>query len=450
MSVARGNDRADARAPGRCRVRAGAALLLGAVSGPALSQQPPYRPPAPTDSARAAPPAAVPPGIGPRLAEAGERALRTYPAIAAAQTNIRAAGHDVRAARWLRFPSVSIQAVTRDDRVGAISPEVEIVQPIWTGGRIAGTIDRARALRAVAEARLDETALDILLRLSAAYYDIARTARLESLYEESLAEHRRLVESMERRVAQEVSPRTDLELARARAAQVEQELNLVTAQHDSAMQRFLELVGDPQFALGIVPLYVPAEHHPPAQNAVERALACHPAIRRLTAEVAVAEADRRVSRAAILPQLGMQYSYDRFRGSQMGLAVRAQTNGGLSPFAAADAATARRQASELQVAVAQRELREAVALDLVENGSARTRITSSAAAAQSTANVTDSFLRQFVAGRRTWLDVMNAVREAIAARAALTEVETSAMASSARIHLRTCEWRPASDAAGQP
>lgn len=438
---------------------AGAAALLIAGSVPAWSEQtdgeaapeqPVYGPPIPAELVGEPAASEVPPGIAPRLAQAAERAIASYPAIAAARTNIRAAGYDIRAAQWLRFPSVSVAVVTRDDRVGAISPDVQILQPLWAGGRISGAIDRATALRSVAEARLEETALDILLRLSTAYYEIARTARLQRIYGESLAEHQRLVESMERRVNQEVSPRTDLELARARAAQVRQELGFVVAQHDSAMQRLLELVGDPGFEVGPPPQYSPADHHPPAAGAVERALACHPTIRRFAAEVRVAEADRRLSRAAILPQVGVQYSYNRITGSEVGLAVRAQTSGGLSPLAAAEAATARRQASELQVQVAQREIREMVVLDLVENGSAQARMESSAAAAESSANVTDSFLRQFVAGRRTWLDVMNAVREAIAARAALTEVEISAMASSARIHLRTCAWRPAPDAAGRP
>jgi len=379
------------------------------------------------------------------LAEAAEQALDTYPVLAAARTQIRASQHDIRAARWLRYPSVAVGVTTRSDRVGAVRPEVQIVQPLWTGGRIKGSIDRATALRDVAAATLDETALDVLLRLSAAYYDIARTARLQALYTESLSEHRRLVESMQRRVDQGVSPQSDLELARARAAQVEQEFGSTAAQHDSAVQRFLELVGDPRFEIGEPPQYSPSAHHPQSADAVTRAVSCDPTVSRLNAQVAVADADRRLSKAAIFPQLGLQYSYDRFAGSQIGLALRTQSQGGLSPLALAEGAAARKQAAEFQVVAAQRDISEKVKLDLVENRSDRTRIESSAAAAESTANVMDSFFRQFVAGRRTWLDVMNAVREAIAARAALVEVETGAMASSARIRLRTCAWMPEID-----
>jgi adhesin transport system outer membrane protein len=145
-----------------------------------------------------------------------------------------------------------------------------------------------------------------------------------------------------------------------------------------------------------------------------------------------------------MPEFGVQYVRDRFQGDQIGLAVRAQTNGGLSALSLAEAAAARRDASQFDALTAQREVRESVELALIENSNAKARIESSARSADSSLNVTRSFLRQFVAGRRTWLDVMNSLREAVTARAALIEAETSAMSSSARIHLRACAWLPTS------
>ena len=379
--------------------------------------------------------------IAPKLVEAAELTLKDNPSLAAARSSIRASGHDIRAAKWLRFPTVSVSAMTRDDKVG-ISPNVQIFQPIWTGGRISGSIDRATALEEVAQAQYNETAFDLLLRLSDAFYDIGKYDRLIAVYTDSLAEHRRLVESMERRVAQEVSPRSDLYLAQSRLSQVEQELTTAAAQHDAAFRRVIEIVGNPNFIPGPSPDYSSALHHPATDGLVERALACDPRVQRFAAEAEVAEADRKLSKAATLPQVGVQYAYDRFEGSQVGLALKMDANGGLSAFAAADAAAARRQASEYRVAAARREVREKVGLDIVENRSSRMRVSSSAAAAQSTALVNESLLRQFVAGRRTWLDVMNSVRESVTAKAALVQIESSAMASAARLQLRSCEWQP--------
>ena len=382
----------------------------------------------------------APPGIPPRLAAAAREALETYPSLKAAGTQIRASEYEIAAAKWLRFPSVSAELVTRRN---TITPEVEVVQPVWTAGRIKAGIDRAKALRAVADAALSETMFDVLLRVSASYYEVVRAERLQQIYTDSLSEHRRLVASMERRVEQEVSPRTDLELASARAAQVEQQLSIVVAQRAAALERLRQLVGQPDFEIGPLPQYAPGEHHPPPDGALDLAQQCDPTIQRLQAEVAAAEAESRTARASLYPQLGIKYSYDRFSGSGLGVVAQAQTGGGLSPFAAAQAATARKQTIEFQVSVAEREAREKVSLDLVENQSAKARFASTSVAAASTLNVTNSFLRQFVAGRRTWLDLMNAVREAVEARVALVEVENSAMASAARLRLRTCQWLPA-------
>jgi adhesin transport system outer membrane protein len=41
-------------------------------------------------------------------------------------------------------------------------------------------------------------------------------------------------------------------------------------------------------------------------------------------------------------------------------------------------------------------------------------------------NVSASYMRQFIAGRRSWLDVMNALREAVNAQIGLTDSEITA------------------------
>lgn len=393
----------------------------------------PYGPPAPRLSAGSAPP-----GIDPQLARAGALAIERYPSMKAATALVRAAEQDIRAARWLRAPSASVSAATRGSRV---NPQIQVFQPIWTGGRIGASIDRAEAVRSAGLAEVGVTAFDILVRVSRAYYGVVRGIRVGAILDQSLAEHLRLVESMERRVGQEVSPRSDLDLARSRAAQVRQELSLTTAQRYAALQQLRELVGDPAFEVAPLPEYNKARHHPRSENLVEAALACDPTIRRLRAETDVAEADRKLAKAAIYPQVGVQYSHDRFQGSGLGVAVQANTNGGLSPLAAANAAAARTNAARFRITVAERETREATILDIVENTAAAAQVEASRDAADSSSNVTDSFMRQFITGRRTWLDVMNAVRESNAARIALANAELSAMSSSARLLIRSCQWQ---------
>ncbi|MBM0171407.1 TolC family protein [Altererythrobacter sp. C41] len=421
---------------------AAAAAIAFDLASAARAEEPVYGPPSQPEASEILG-LETPPGIDESLARAAAATLATYPSLSASRSHVRAADYEIEAARWLRFPSVDATVATRDDKFGALRPDITVFQPIWTGGRIAAAGERSTAARAVANAQLEEVSFEILGRLAQAYYEIGRTARLTKIYEESLEEHRRLVESMRRRVEQEVSPRTDLELALTRAAQTEQELALLRTQLGIAQRRFSELSGI-SGADVVPPTYDRIAHHAVGERAIENAGICNPTVKRLNAMVALAEAERKLSKAEIMPQLGAQYVRDRFGGDQFGVALRAQTNGGLSAFSLAEAAAARRDASQFDAITAQRELREAVSLALIENRTAKSRIDSSARSASSSLNVAQSYLRQFVAGRRTWLDVMNSVREAVTARAALIEAETSAMTSSARIHLQSCGWLPTS------
>ncbi len=407
-----------------------------------------YGPVVPGEEGVAATPLARPPAISPELAAAADVAVDTYPSIAAAKAQIRAARSDIRGAKWLQFPSVSVEVLGFTGGRRAITGDRDITsnlvvdQPIWAGGRISGGIRKAEAEKLVADARLLETVQDIELRVIDAYFAIAGAAREAAILSDSLDEHNRLVESIARRVQQEVSPSADLDLARSRTAQLEQELATAEARRQAALTQFRALVSDPGFNLGNVPAYDPIAHHPDPAQAAEQALTCSPTRQRRLAEAQVAKADIDVARGQLMPQLSAEYSRNEITGDRVGLVLRAQTSGGFSGVSALDSARLRRDSADLEVGAAERALRDAIGVDLVENASTRGRIASAGTAARNARIVTESYKRQFNAGRRTWLDVMNAVREASSLELAEAAAEVSAMQTAARILLRTCRWQP--------
>lgn len=418
-----------------------AAVLALTCGGLAQSQAvaPVQGPPNPAAAALVDP--VRPAAVTPELFEAVEKATAGYPGIEASRAQVKAAQADVRGAKNLRLPSLGVQGVALGTGSG-LGSQVVIDQPVLTFGKIGATIDRAKAARTVREAQVDEAVQNIALDTVDAYFNIARLAKRQAILQASLNDHNDLLATIDRRVAQEVSARSDLELARSRTAQVEQELSLTIAQREATVERLYQLVGDGSYSAGNVPTYDPAIHHPDPTAAIEQAISCSPRRLRLTAETQVARAETRQARRAILPQLSAQFSYNDIVGARAGLAITAQTSGGLSNLAAGDAAAARETSSQLDVNTAERELRQAIANDLVENAAARRRISSSTTASSSAELVTESFKRQFIAGRRTWLDVMNATREATTAELSTSDAEFSAMASAARILLRTCRWQP--------
>src|SRR3546814_16380786 len=92
-----------------------------------------------------------------------------------------------------------------------------------------------------------------------------------------------------------------------------------------------------------------------------------PKRKRLLAEADAARAQAKVAKASALPQLSAQMSYNQIIGTRAGLAVTAQTGGGLSAFAAADAARLRADSATIDVTTADRELIETINGQLLEN-----------------------------------------------------------------------------------
>jgi adhesin transport system outer membrane protein len=172
-------------------------------------------------------------------------AIENHPSVAAAEARAEAAGVDVRAAKWQRFPSVSVEGLFLTRGPEKIQPQIVAEQPLWTGGRLSKSIKRSELVETLALTSLDEAVLEIALATSKAYFEVLRWRERNELLSESLDQHNRMVSTMQRRVAQEVSPLSDLELARTRALQIEQQLLQGRAQESSAINTLRELIGDP-------------------------------------------------------------------------------------------------------------------------------------------------------------------------------------------------------------
>ena len=383
----------------------------------------------------------APPSATPKLVDALDRVSRTYPSIAGARAGIRAAASDVRGAKWQRFPSLSVETSFVDSG-NTLAPSVGVSAPIWAAGRISSTIRRASSALDAQQARYRETVMGLAVEASQAYFEIQRLSRREALISESLEEHGALVASMERRVAQEVSPLVDLELARSRYAQIEQELMVTRAQRQSGLFGFLELVGDPNFEIGTPPAYSDTLGVGARDQVVADALGFDPTLARLSAELQAGQAEVAIAKASIYPQLNAQYSYNDIVGSRVGVVAKLETAGGLSRFSAVDAARARVDSLVAQLGAAQRQIRQKLNGDVTEFDAAMSRASISINAARTARNVSASYVRQFIAGRRSWLDVMNALRETLAARLGQADAEISALSSLTRLSLRTGRWSP--------
>jgi adhesin transport system outer membrane protein len=383
----------------------------------------------------------APPEAPTALVEAIAIVTKRDPAAQAAWLGARAALSDVRGAKWLRYPSLTTDlGITTG--TNAIAPSVVLEVPLWSGGQISSTIRRAKTIEAASIARWHEAVLSLALETSQHYWNIVLYTRLEQLTRDSLDEHQKLVESMQRRVNQEVSPAADLELAKSRTAQIEQELATVQAQRLSAMRNLAELVRDTDYGLGSEPPFDPANLTHDWENVATEVVQYSPTRARLVLESDAARAEINIAKSGILPRVVAQHSYSEITGSRFGVGLRLQTSSGLSQLSAVSSASTRYTQSLDQVRLAERQVRQEIATEVQNFESSIRRATASQSAALSAARVSQSYMRQFIAGRRSWLDVMNSLRESLGAQTGQAQAEVTAMAISVRLQLLSGRWQP--------
>ena len=447
--------------------RASVLLLAGLVAGPVVAQSDP--PPAgATDEmavvpARDAPrvygptlaptvPAAremplpdwrdAPAAIPPALVAAITTSTRANPAVLAAWDTVRASHADVTSLRWQRFPTVT----TGWNRFSAgpynSYPSVLIDLPVITFGRIGSQINRAKALQMVAIAQWRQKIIDIALQTEQAYFQVISATRRQRILEQGVKDHFRLVDSIARRVETGVSPQADLLLARSRLEQVQSDLESASAQRATAISNLGELLQGHGLTLGTIPDYDEKTFAIDWTDAADQAVQYNPSREAGLAEADAARDETSAAKASVFPQLDAQYSYDPIYGSRVGFALKLQAAGGIAQLSQVTAAQDRFRAALKQVSEVERQVRQTVEAQVVAQRSATVQASISANVAATARSVSDSYERQFIAGHRSWLDVMNAVREDINARLLRATVEVTAMDTAAQLAIGTGRWQP--------
>lgn len=381
--------------------------------------------------------------------DALREAALTNPATRSATRSLEAADQEQQAARWQRFPSPSFQSQTGQD--GERSSRLALEQPLYTGGRIEASIEAADHRQQASEHQRQQVAQDVAIRLANTWYEWQRQGERLAAQQDGVSAHRQLRDQIARRAHEGVSTQVDLALAAARLSQVQAELAQSQAAHGAARAQLQQLAGEHLAMLmaagQALQAQGPAALPLPAPNWPERALQRDPQLARLDAEALAAGADIRVRRAQLMPTVSLVL--DRYmsgpqqnQGHRTWLQVSAQPGAGLTSLASVNAAAARKEAAEENRHNASLELEQVMVTDLASHAAAREQMGVASLLRQSTQDVADSYARQFVAGRKSWLEVLNAVREAMQARLSVIDANALLGQTAWRLHLRALGLNP--------
>jgi len=370
------------------------------------------------------------------LEEALRIAVTQHPSVAARQNELRAARSKVDLAERQRYPGLVAQSAK--DSAGSQVTTLRLEQPIWTGGRITAEIDSANASVQQAEAGVQQSQQDIMLKVAASFTELGRIqARLEAA-QSNVEEHSRLESMIQRRVESNVSPSSDGVQARGRLAQARAEVSQLQGLALRAKASLSQSTGQPVDAI-VVPKkreYVEI----PLDSLITTALQFSPALRRLEGEYAALTAEIALRKSSALPQVKMRIDHNvggTSKGTNAYVALDVQTGAGFSAFAAVKEIEARRDAIQSQMEVIKRETIDAVSAEWADLQSFLLQVRDLRAQVDSTTAVFDSFVRQYAVGRKGWNDVLNAQREVTQARYQLADADWGTLRASLRIEMLT-------------
>lgn len=379
-----------------------------------------------------------------------DRLLATHPAIRSKELARQSTDQLVTSA-WMQFlptPSVSLD---KGPASGGSSQATtyRISQPIWTGGRLTAGLDAARLRHEQAELDIQETAQSLSLKLIALYQNWwALDAKL-TIQKRDLARLESLRDMMVRRVQSGVSADIDLDLASVRVVQQQADVGQTERMLASVRGQIRELFSE-DLPLQSVALADVPKIRMPYDTVLERVLDISPALRKAQVAERLAQVEVDQVKADAWPTLSVRA--ERQDGSYLGspnlapgknrLYATLQFNlgAGGSVVPQIKAASARASSATENIDATRRDVAAQIKSDWEDYHSVSERLPRLQRAAKSASTVVDSSLRLFTSGRRSWLDLINAVREHSQSELQLVDAQAALVGAGFKINLMAGQW----------
>lgn len=397
-------------------------------------------------SARAQP---APPAL--TIRDLMDAASATYPTLLASRLEARASAEEVVAAERQRWPTISatVESNTGNFR-STPSRGLQIEQVLWDGGRNTALINEAVATADVGFINVYLQQQDIFLQIVSAWQSMVASVQRFEAAQRNQKRLREYQAQMQRRVAAEASPRIDLELADARLLQTDVELTVAQTSMNVAMKRLEQLSGLDNLAhriapRGDVPTLDDSRSFSEQLDKTDWMLAAseHPSVAKARIGVELARRRADAKSAESWPQVFVR-SYQPI-GSTVAspdnsmttfLGLRYSPGAGFSTLAHAQAMATRIASAEQAIEAAIKEAQQTLQTDQEEFVSARARIHAMEKSVLGAALVLDSYQRQFQGGRKSWQDLLNAVRELAQNEYALADARAAMVGAMFRLQVR--------------
>jgi adhesin transport system outer membrane protein len=396
--------------------------------------------------------------VSPLLPLLLQKVTAEHPQVQSQIQNLQAAGMDIKVTQQAYWPtpSISMERVQTQsfDPAYTGSPQVlsfRLQQPLWTGGRLTAQSNKAIATQAIEHARLFEIQQGLALKTLQAWTEVVMAQRQQLVLEKSETVQTQLLQKIRRRAEQGLSPLNEVNYANLRLVQVRQDRFNALQQENQAWIRLTQWVPE---AKNLGQTLIHPNIHLKAVNefALTQALPHweaisldnSPLIRRLERVAQLHLAEVAEKRSALQPEVYVRAEHQRgnFTYANMPntnrvfVGLSASTGAGLG-LAYQLAALQNKHSGTLQeIVAARRSVLEAVQTDFLNVNARLSKAEMLLLNLESSKEIQAAWERQFINGKKTWIDVMNAARETLQAELAIIENEMAWLQSIGRLHLQ--------------
>ena len=370
-------------------------------------------------------------------------AIKTHPNIKIYEQLLKGSSARADTAKWGYFPTPQASAYRTDEGEQGIT--LAVSQPLWTGGKLSSKRKAALASEKASRFELRENAYILVETLIEAIKSYLSAKGSVTSLQQGLDELNDLRAMLERRIKAGVSSRADLELLKSRIYQAESDLSSAKSTMRSALSQ-MELLTSKHFGedVNIFAKGIHKELNLPNYY-VEKMVQTHPALKKLTAQIESAKAQKAEAKAAIWPDLSVvverrtsgtdPFDTTSEKDTAVYLSLSASPGAGLSAYSGIQEAEASVMKLIYERESKQRDLTDKIHFAYNDYMAALTRQRAQKSTIDASANVLASYKRLFLAGKKQWLDLVNTSRELTNSKIAYAQLESILIASAYTMEL---------------
>lgn len=382
------------------------------------------------------------------IEEAVKATLAAHPLIRSQLAQLDASLTDVQTARQQFYPtpSISIEQVNSaagDWQYGQQSTvqAYRLQQPLWTGGRLTSGLDKAQANSRMASESVNDVRQQMAFRAVQAWTDWHQAGMRVKAQEQSVKTHERLMGVVKRRVAEGAMATSELSLTQSRLDQANAQQQSYLAQQRVAMLKVAQLIGRNLYASENPEVASMSAQCQP-DTLLDRAIDDSGALKKIKAQQEALGFEVKERQAELMPELYLRLERQRSPYSsgavmmtfdRVYVGFSSRFGAGLSNLTAIESLEKKRNALSAEYEAAQRNLLEAVQSEQEQLQSITARLPLLRNAMDASNETAQAWDRQFLAGRRTWIEVMNAAREMAQAEIDFGDAKASQIGSQWRM-----------------